>query len=87
MGCPVKKVIKTGSGAALMRDPRAGGRHPRGRARATDLPLTVKIRAGWSRREINALDIGRIAEECGVDAVILHPRTVDQGFGGCRTGG
>jgi len=82
MGCPVKKVIKTGSGAALMRDPEQAAAILRAMRRATNLPLTVKIRAGWRRRETNALDIGRIAEECGVDAVILHPRTVDQGFGG-----
>ncbi len=82
MGCPVKKVIKTGSGAALMRDPGRAAAILIAMRRATDLPLTVKIRAGWRRRETNALDIGRIAEECGVDAVILHPRTVDQGFGG-----
>lgn len=82
MGCPVKKVIKTGSGAALMRDPERVAAILRAMRQATDLPLTVKIRAGWCRRETNALDIGRIAEECGADAVILHPRTVDQGFGG-----
>ncbi|MHB9019965.1 MAG: tRNA dihydrouridine synthase DusB, partial [Minisyncoccota bacterium] len=82
MGCPVKKVIKTGSGAALMRDPERAAAILRAMRQATDLPLTVKIRAGWCRRETNALDIGHIAEECGVDAVILHPRTVDQGFGG-----
>jgi nifR3 family TIM-barrel protein len=50
--------------------------------KATDLPLTVKIRAGWRPHEVNALAIGRIAQECGVDAIILHPRTVDQGFSG-----
>ena len=82
MGCPVKKVIKTGSGAALMRDPERAAAVLRAVRQVTDLPLTVKIRAGWRRGETNALDIGRIAEECGVDAVILHPRTVDQGFGG-----
>jgi nifR3 family TIM-barrel protein len=82
MGCPVRKVIKTGSGAALMRDPERAAALLRAVRLATDLPLTVKIRAGWRRGEANALDIGRIAEECGVDAVILHPRTVDQGFGG-----
>ena len=82
MGCPVKKVVKTGSGAALMRDPQRVAAILQAMRKATDLPLTVKIRAGWRHREINALEIGRIAEECGVDAVILHPRTADQGFGG-----
>ena len=82
MGCPVKKVVKTGSGAALMRDPQRVAAILGAVRGAVELPLTVKIRAGWSRREINAFDIGRIAEDCGVDAVTLHPRTVDQGFGG-----
>lgn len=82
MGCPVRKVIKTGSGAALMRDPNRAAAVLDAVRKATDLPLTVKIRAGWRPRERNALEIGRIAEACGVDAVVLHPRTVDQGFGG-----
>jgi tRNA-dihydrouridine synthase B len=82
MGCPVKKVMKTGSGAALMRDPQRAAAILRAMRKATDLPLTLKIRAGWRPGEVNALTIGRIAEEAGVDAIILHPRTVDQGFGG-----
>jgi tRNA-dihydrouridine synthase B len=87
MGCPVRKVVKTGAGAALMRDPLRVAVILRAMRNATELPLTVKIRAGWSKNEINAIDIGRIAEECGVDAVILHPRTVDQGFGGAADWG
>jgi tRNA-dihydrouridine synthase B len=82
MGCPVKKVVKTGSGAALMRDPQRTIAILRAMRKATELPFTLKIRAGWRPGEINALAIGRIAEDCGVDAVILHPRTVDQGFSG-----
>jgi len=82
MGCPVKKVVKTGSGAALMRDPQRTAAILRAMRKATALPFTVKIRAGWRPGEVNALTIGRIAEDCGVDAVILHPRTVDQGFSG-----
>ncbi len=82
MGCPVKKVVKAGSGAALMRDPPRVAAILSAVRGAVGLPLTVKIRAGWSHREMNAPDIGRIAEDCGVDAVTLHPRTVDQGFGG-----
>lgn len=82
MGCPVKKVVKTGSGSALMRDPQRVGAILHAMRKATELPFTLKIRAGWRHGEINALAIGRIAEDCGVDAVILHPRTVDQGFSG-----
>ncbi len=82
MGCPVKKVIKTGSGAALLRDPKRVAAILGAVRGAVDVPLTIKIRAGWSRRETNAFDIGHIAEDCGVDAITLHARTVDQGFGG-----
>jgi tRNA-dihydrouridine synthase B len=82
MGCPVKKVAKTGSGASLMRDPVRVAAVLRAVRRASALPLTVKIRAGWNARQVNALEIGQIAEECGVDAVILHPRTADQAFAG-----
>jgi tRNA-dihydrouridine synthase B len=82
MGCPVKKVVKSGSGAALMREPERPAAIIRAVRKASALPLTVKIRAGWNGRQVNALDIGEIAEGCGVDAVILHPRTADQGFGG-----
>jgi tRNA-dihydrouridine synthase B len=82
MGCPVKKVIKSGSGVALMRDPRRVDSILHAIRKSTPLPLTVKIRAGWRHSEINALEIGRIAQECGVDAIILHPRTADQGFSG-----
>jgi nifR3 family TIM-barrel protein len=82
MGCPVKKVAKTGSGASLMKDPKRVGEVLRAVRSASALPLTVKIRAGWNSHRINAVEIGRIAEDCGVDAVILHPRTADQGYSG-----
>ena len=82
MGCPVKKVVRTGAGAALLKDPGKIGAILQSVRKATHLPLTVKIRSGWRRREINCLDVARIAEDCGVDAVILHPRTADQGFSG-----
>jgi nifR3 family TIM-barrel protein len=50
--------------------------------RATDLPLTVKIRSGWDQSSINFLEIAHIAEQEGVDAITLHPRTRSQGFSG-----
>ena len=82
MGCPARKVAKTGSGASLMRDPKQAAAALMAVRQATDLPLTVKIRAGWNARQINAFELGEIAEGCGVDAVILHPRTAEQGFSG-----
>jgi len=82
MGCPVKKVVKTGAGAALMKDPARIAQIVRAVRSATSLPLTVKIRSGWRRLEINAALVARIAEEHGADGVIVHPRTADQGFSG-----
>jgi tRNA-dihydrouridine synthase B len=82
MGCPVKKVVKTGSGAVLMRDPRLAAAILKAVKNAVNIPVTVKIRSGWSRASINAVDIARIAEDCGAAAVIVHGRTADQGFSG-----
>ena len=82
MGCPVKKVVKTGAGAALLRDPGRVRSILQAVRRGTSLPLTVKLRSGWRRGEISASEIACIAEDCGVDAVVLHPRTADQGYSG-----
>lgn len=82
MGCPVKKVLKIGAGGILMRDPSKVAVILQSIRKATSLPVTVKMRSGWSKDEINFLEIARVAQDCGVDAVVLHPRTVNQGFGG-----
>jgi tRNA-dihydrouridine synthase B len=82
MGCPVRKVMKTGAGAALLRDPAKIKLILMSIRKAIPLPLTVKIRSGWNQSEIRAVEVARLAEDCGVDAVIIHPRTADQGFSG-----
>ncbi len=82
MGCPVKPVIRRGAGAALMRDPERVRLIVREARRSILIPLTVKIRSGWSPKEKNALEIARIAEGEGADAIAVHPRTASQGFGG-----
>lgn len=82
MGCPVKKVIKGGAGVALMQDPGRIGQIVTAVRKAIRCPLTVKIRSGWDQSSINYLDIGRIAEQAGADAVTLHPRTRTQMFSG-----
>ncbi len=82
MGCPVKKVIRSGAGCALMQDPGKVARIIAAVRRATTRPLTVKFRSGWDHHSINFLEIGRIAEAEGVDGVTLHPRTRTQMFGG-----
>lgn len=82
MGCPVKKVIRGGAGAALMQAPSMVARILSVVRKATDRPLTVKIRSGWDSSSVNFLEIGRIAADEGADAVTLHPRTRSQGFSG-----
>lgn len=82
MGCPVKKVVKTGAGAALMKEPALIAKIIGAVRAATRLPLTVKIRSGWRRSEINASAVARLVADHGADAVIVHPRTADQGFRG-----
>jgi len=82
MGCPAKKVVKTGSGAALMRDPQKTAKILTAVRRSIPVPLTVKIRAGWSPEEANALDIARVIEGCGADGICIHPRFATQGFCG-----
>ncbi len=82
MGCPVRKVVKAGAGAALMRDPGKLAALLRKVRAALHCPLTVKIRSGWTAGEILAPDMARIARDSGVDAIIVHPRTVAQGFSG-----
>jgi nifR3 family TIM-barrel protein len=81
-GCSVKKIIKTGAGAALMQSPAKVEAILSAVRRAIRLPLTVKLRTGWDRSGNQALAIARVAESCGTDAIILHPRTATQGFGG-----
>jgi len=81
-GCAVRKVVKAGAGAALMRTPKRAEAILREVRRAVRIPLTIKIRSGWDRSGREALEIGAMAEGCGVDAVTLHPRTAAQKFSG-----
>jgi nifR3 family TIM-barrel protein len=82
LGCPVPKVTKGGGGSALLREPERIRRIVACMRAAWDGPLTIKIRSGWDSETLNYLEIGRIAEEEGVDAITLHPRTRSQGFAG-----
>ncbi len=82
MGCPVRKVVKSGAGAKLMTQPKLAGSIIEAVVKAVNIPVTVKIRAGWRRNCQNALEISKIAQESGAAAVILHARTADQGFSG-----
>jgi nifR3 family TIM-barrel protein len=82
MGCPAPKVVRRGKGAALMRDVEATGRILEALRAAVDVPLTVKIRGGWDDEHTNAVEVARMAEAVGVDAITVHPRTRMQRFGG-----
>lgn len=82
MGCPVKKVVRSGAGSALLKDPVRVGNIIAAVRKAYPKPLTAKIRSGWDAQSINYLEIGRILESEGADAVTLHPRTRSQGFAG-----
>jgi tRNA-dihydrouridine synthase B len=82
MGCPVAKIVAKGQGAALMRDPLAAALILRALRKAVRVPLTIKIRGGWDDRTVNAVEIARIAEDEGVDALTVHPRTRSQQFAG-----
>lgn len=81
-GCSVKKVLKTGSGSALMGDPTLAREIFRAVKGAISIPLTVKMRSGWDASGDDALLLARYAEEVGVDAVAVHPRTAKQAFRG-----
>jgi nifR3 family TIM-barrel protein len=82
MGCPVRKVIKKGAGAALMRDPNVAASIIKNVCRNTNLPVTIKIRSGWNHKSINAVDFAKMAEDHGIAAIAVHGRTCSQAFGG-----
>jgi tRNA-dihydrouridine synthase B len=79
-GCPVRKVVHSGHGVALMRDPSQLARIVTAMRAATDLPLTVKLRSG--AEEINVVECARLCQEAGADAVTVHPRTRAEMFAG-----
>jgi tRNA-dihydrouridine synthase B len=87
MGCPVKKVVKTGAGASLLRDPRSVAEIVTAVRRVCPIPLTVKIRAGWSPEEPVACQLARVVEDCGADAITVHPRFATQSYTVCADWG
>ena len=82
MGCPVPKVVNNGEGSALMKDPKLVETILTGLVKAIQKPVTVKIRKGFDDEHINAVEIARIAESCGVAAVAVHGRTRAQYYSG-----
>ncbi len=80
MGCPVRKVVKRGAGAALMGNPRLAAAVVQAARKVVSIPLSVKLRAGWREPTVTALEVARIAEEEGVDLVIIHPRFAGENY-------
>jgi len=82
MGCPVAKIVAKGQGSALMRDPLGAAVVFRTMRKAIGVDFTIKIRGGWDDHTVNAVEIARIAEGEGVDAITVHPRTRSQQYSG-----
>ncbi|MFT3710170.1 MAG: tRNA dihydrouridine synthase DusB [Archangium sp.] len=82
MGCPVKKVTKTGAGSGLLCDPARAGEIVRQIREATGLPVTVKIRTGWDSNQKNFLQMADVLGAAGCAALAMHGRTRAQGYSG-----
>jgi len=82
MGCPAKKVLQHAAGSALLKDPALVERILRAVRRAVEVPVTLKIRTGWSPGLRNGVDIARLAEDCGVSMLTVHGRTRECRFRG-----
>lgn len=82
MGCPVPKVVNNGEGAALLKEPKLVEEILTKTVKAIKKPVTVKIRKGFDDSCINAVEIAKIAEQCGVAAIAVHGRTREQFYSG-----
>lgn len=82
MGCPAPKIAGNGDGAALLKDPKLVGAIARAVKAASPIPVTAKIRKGFYKGENNAVEIARILEESGIDAITVHGRTREDYYAG-----
>ena len=82
MGCPVGKVVGNGDGSALMKDPEKAARIAEVVVKAVPVPVTVKMRRGWDKGSINAVELAKMLEQVGVAAVAVHGRTRAQMYAG-----
>jgi len=82
MGCPVPKVVNNGEGSALLKQPKLVEEILTSLVKAVDKPVTVKIRKGFDESNVNAVEIAKIAENCGVAAIAVHGRTREQYYSG-----
>ena len=81
-GCPVNKVVKCNGGSGLLRDLPLVEQILRKVRAAISIPFTMKFRAGWNDQELVTAKMAQLAEDCGLQAVALHPRTREQGYSG-----
>ncbi len=82
MGCPAPKIVNNGDGCALMKSPETAAKVISAVCRAVDVPVTVKFRAGWDDKSINAVEFAKVAEQSGASAVAVHSRTREQFYSG-----
>lgn len=82
MGCPVGKVVANGDGSALMKDPELAARIAEAMVKRVNVPVTAKIRRGWDKGSINAVELSQLLESVGVAAIAIHGRTRMQLYGG-----
>ena len=82
MGCPVGKVVANGDGSALMKDPEKAARIAEAVVKASPVPVTVKMRRGWDKGSINAVELAKMLEQVGVSAITVHGRTRTQMYAG-----
>ena len=82
MGCPVGKIVRSGDGSALMKDPDLAGRIVEAVVKAVDNPVTVKFRKGWDGGSVNAVEFARVIEQAGASAIAVHGRTRVQMYAG-----
>ena len=80
MGCPAKKVCKVDAGSSLLKDTALVIAILESVVKSVSVPVTLKIRTGWSRQSRNALEVARIAEDCGIQALTVHGRTREDKF-------
>src|SRR5262245_12344909 len=82
MGCPVPKIAKHNAGCSLMREPEHAARVVEAMVSAVDIPVTVKMRAGWTDKDRNAPTLARMVQNAGAAAITIHGRTAEQSYSG-----
>ena len=82
MGCPAPKVVKNGDGSALLKNPELAAKVLKAVVGNSEKPVTLKIRKGWDDTCINAVEIAKVAEDCGISAIAIHGRTREQYYSG-----